>query len=136
MAQAVPSSWTNLNGLRAGQKIQIVEINSKKHTGIFESFSDSAISIKDAAGEASIQRQDVRTVKLMENHHRLRNILIGTGIGAGAGAGIAAAAWESSGYLRGKGTGAALGAGLGGLGGLIVGTVVPSHDTICRAGTR
>jgi hypothetical protein len=120
--------------LHAGQKIQIVESNSKKHTGTFENVSDSAISIRDASGEASIQRQDIRTVKLMENKHRVRNLLIGTGIGAGAGAGIGAAAWESNGYLRGKGTGAAIGTGLGGLAGLIAGSVWQTHETIYRAG--
>ncbi len=129
-AQSGPSSWANLTTLHPGQKIQIVESNSTKHSGTFESFSDSAISIRDSRGEASIQRQDVKTVKLMENGHRMRNLLIGAGVGAGAGAGIAAAAWESHGYLRGKGTGAALGAGLGGLAGLIAGTLIPSHETV------
>lgn len=131
-AQSGQSSWANLSGLRAGQKIQIDEMNSKKHSGIFESVADSAISIRDTSGEMSVQEQDVRSVKLLSSGHRLRNTLIGTGVGAGAGAGIAAAAWESSGFLRGKGTGAAVGAGLGGLTGLIVGVLLPSHDTIYR----
>jgi hypothetical protein len=135
VAQTNSSSWANLSALHTGQKIQVVESNSQKHTGNFESVSDSAISIRVATGEASVPRQDVRSVKLMENRHRMRNLLIGTGIGAGSGAGIGAAAWESSGYLRGKGTGAALGTGLGGLTGLIVGSVWQTHETIYRAGS-
>src|ERR1039458_4315300 len=71
IAQTGQSSWTNLSGLRAGQKIQIVETNSKKHTGVLENVSDSAISIKDATGEASVQRQDVRSLKLLSSGHRL-----------------------------------------------------------------
>src|ERR1700691_3296926 len=99
-AQSGQSSWANLSGLRAGQKIQIDEMSSKKHSGIFESVSDSAISIRDASGEMSLQKQDVRSVKLLSSSHRLRNTLIGAGVGAGAGAGISAAVWESTGYFR------------------------------------
>jgi hypothetical protein len=80
-----------------------------------------------------VQKQDVRSVKLMKSNHRLRNTLIGLGVGAGAGAGITAAAWESHGFLGGKGVGAAVGAGLGGLGGIIVGGLLPTHDTIYKA---
>lgn len=136
IAQTGQSSWTNLSGLRAGQKIQIVETNSKKHTGVLENVSDSAISIKDATGEASVQRQDVRSVKLLSSGHRLRNTLIGAGVGAGAGAGIAAGIWESSGFFGGKGDGAAVGAAIGGLGGLIVGALLPAHDTIYRVSSH
>jgi hypothetical protein len=73
VAQSGQSSWASLSGLRAGQKIQIDEMNSKKHSGIFESVSDSAISIRDASGEMSVQKQDVRSVKLLSSGHRLRN---------------------------------------------------------------
>ena len=132
-AQTGQASWANLNGLKAGQKIQVVEISSKKQTGTFENVSDSAIVFRDATGEASVQKQDVRSVKLLKSNHRLRNTLIGAGVGAGAGAGIAAAAWESHGFLGGKGVGAAVGAGLGGFGGIIVGSLLPTHDTIYKA---
>jgi len=130
VAQNSQSSWTNLSGLHAGQKIQIVEMNSKKHTGIFESVSDSAISVKDTSTEMSLRRQDVRSVKLLGGGHRLRNTLIGLGVGAGAGAGISAAAWESHGFIGGKGVGAAFGAAIGGFGGIIVGALLAAHDTI------
>jgi hypothetical protein len=136
IAQAGQSSWANLSGLRAGQKIEIDEMSSKKHSGIFESVSDSAISIKDASGEMSVERQNIRSVKLMENHHRLRNTLIGAGVGAGAGAGVTAAAWESHGFLGGRADGAAVGAIIGGLGGLIVGVCLPGHETIYRVSSH
>ncbi len=130
VAQNNQASWARLSGLRAGQNIQVVETNSKKHSGAFERVSDSAISLKDTAGEVSVQRQDVRSVKLMRSDRRLRNTLIGLGIGGGAGAGIGAATWESHGFLGGKGTGVAVCAGLGGLAGLIVGALFPTHSTI------
>jgi hypothetical protein len=135
-AQTGQSSWANLNGLNVGQKIQVVEMTAKKDSGTFLSVSDSAISFKDSGGEKSVQRTDLRSVKLMSNR-RLRHTLIGTGVGAGAGAGICGAAWESHGFLGGKGTGAAVGAGLGGLSGLIIGVLLPAHDTtIYSAGSH
>jgi hypothetical protein len=130
LAQTNQTSWAILSGLRQGQNIQVVETASKKHSGTFMSVSDTAITVKDNAGEQSIQRQDVRSVKLMENTHRLRNTLIGAGVGAGAGAGIVAGTWENHGFLGGKGVGAAVGAIIGGASGAIVGVVLPSHSTI------
>jgi hypothetical protein len=136
VAQSGQSSWTNLSGLRAGQKIQIDEMSSKIQSGIFESVSDSAISIKDTSGETSVERQNIRSVKLMENHHRLRDTLIGAGVGAGAGAGIAAAAWEPHGFLGGRADGAAIGAIFGVLPGTIVGALLPSHNTVYRVSSH
>ncbi len=128
-AQTNQGSWANLSKLTPGQKIQIVESTNAKHSGTFVSVSDSAIDFTDAAGSESVPRQSVRSVKLLKNHHRMRHALIGAGVGAGAGGGITAAAWESHGFLGGKGTGAAVGAVIGGLGGLGIGALMPAHDT-------
>jgi outer membrane lipoprotein SlyB len=136
IAQTNQASWANLSRLRAGQKIQIVEMTAKKHSGIFESFSDSAISYKDAAGEQTVQRQDVRSVKRVGSYRRLRNALIGAGVGAGAGAGITAAAWEPHGFLGGRGDGAGLGAILGAPLGAIAGVLLPSHDAVYSVGSH
>jgi len=135
-AQTNRASWANLNALQAGQKIQIVDMNSKKHSGTFVSASDKAISYQEAAGEQMIQKQDVRSVKLMENKHRLRNTLIGGVGGAGAGAGIAAAAdhpCSSQGFCIdpiGRGGAAGIGALVGFVGGAVVGVLWPSHKMI------
>jgi len=126
-------AWANLETLKPGQKIQIVEINAKEHSGTFVSLSETAISFDDAAGAQTVPRQDVRKIKINQNK-RLRNTLIGAGIGAGAGAGITAAAWEPHGFLGGRGVGAAVGAIIGGLSGAVVGAVLPSHGTIYNAG--
>jgi hypothetical protein len=135
-AQTNPSSWENLNTLQAEEKIQVVEMNSKKVSGTFVSVSDAAISLLEEAGPRTIQRQDVLSVKVMKAQHRLRNTLIGAGVGAGVGAGISAAAWEPHGYAGGRGTGAAFGAVIGVVGGAVVGALWPSHKTICRANPR
>jgi hypothetical protein len=124
------SAWSTLNSLHAGQKIQIVETNAKKHSGTFVSASDTAISYTEADGDHTIEKQDVRIVKLVEHQRRPRHVLIGAAIGAGVGAGITAAAWESDGFVGGKGVGAAVGAAIGGISGAVVGALLPTHSTI------
>jgi hypothetical protein len=131
-AQSSQASWENLSTLQAGQKIQVVEMNSKKDSGTFLNASATAISLQGAAGEQTIQKQDVRSVKLMENKHRLRNTVIGAAIGAGAGAGIGEATYGCSSGCIGfsRGDAAAVGAVLGLVGGAIVGALLPSHKII------
>jgi hypothetical protein len=141
-AQVDRTSWTNVSGLQTGQKIQIVEMNSKKHSGTFVTVSNTAIAYQDAAGEQTIQKQDVRSVKLMENKHRLRNALLIGGLGAGVGAGIGAAEFHSCTSQSfciqpaGKGAYAGIGAAVGFAGGAVVGALTPSHTTIYRVNSQ
>jgi hypothetical protein len=122
-SQVNRASWTNLSRLQSGQKIQVVEMNSKKHSGTFLNVSNAAISCQDAAGEQAIQKQDVRSVKLMENKHRLRNAFLAGGLGAGVGAGIGAATFHSCASQSfciqpaGRGSLAGIGAAIGFAGG-------------------
>jgi hypothetical protein len=134
-AQSDQASWANLSTLRTGQKIQIVEMNSKKHTGTFVNVSATAISYSQVTGEQAIQRSDVRSVR-MERKRRLRTTLLAAGVGAGAGAGVGAAAWESHGFAGGKATGAAVCAGLGFLIGAAVGAALPTHNMIYRVASH
>jgi hypothetical protein len=119
-----------------GQKIQIVDTNSKKHSGTFVSVSGTTLSYQDSAGEQTIEQQDIRCVKLMENKHRLRNTLIGGAVGAGAGAGIGAATshpCSSQSFCIqpiGKGGMAGIGAVVGFVGGAVVGVLLPNHEMI------
>lgn len=129
-AQTNRASWANLSVLHAGQKIQIVDMNSKKHSGTFVNVSDTAILYQEAASEQTIQKQDIRSVKLTENKPRLRNTLIGGAVGAGVGAGIGAASWENHGFHGSKGVGAGVGAVIGFVGGVVVGVLLPSHKMI------
>jgi hypothetical protein len=139
--QSNTASWENLNLLRAGNRIQVREMNSTKVAGVFLSASDTAISVQEGANLQTIQRQDVRSVKLMKNRHRLRNTLIGAGVGAGVGAGIGAATFHpcsASQFLciqpGGRSLPAGIGAVVGLLGGAAVGAVLPNNDTIYRVG--
>jgi hypothetical protein len=135
-AQTDRASWASLSGLQPGQKIQVVGMTSKKHSGNFVSISDTAISYRETNGEQSIPKQDVLSVKLMDHKHRLRNTLIVAGVGAGAGAGIGAALNKPcSGPsfcldIGGAALPAGIGAVLGGVGGAVVGILLPSHSTI------
>jgi hypothetical protein len=137
------AAWSRLSALHAGQKIQVVDTTSKKHTGTFISVSDTAIVYGKNTNEESIQRQDVQTIKLMENKHRLRNTLIVAAAGAGVGAGIGAAAHKGCSPatsfcldIGGRAIPAAIGAVVGGVGGAVVGAVLPSHDTIYDSRTH
>ncbi len=141
-AQTDRASWANLSGLRPGQKIQVVGRTSKKHSGSFLSISDTAISYRETTGEQSIPRQDVVSVKLMENKHRLRNTLIVAGVGAGVGAGIGAALHKGCSSqsfcldIGGAALPAGIGAVVGGLGGGVVGILLPSYSTIYHVSPR
>lgn len=92
-------SWAKLSTLHTGQRIQIIDTSSKKLSGTFASVSETAIAYRQNADQKLVERQDVRTIKLMENRHRLRNTLIFAGIGAGAGAGIGAASVQQTGSI-------------------------------------
>jgi hypothetical protein len=135
-AQTDRASWANLSALQPGQKIQVVGMTSKKHSGNFMSISDTAISYREMKGEQSIPKQDVVSVKLMDHKHRLRNTLIVAGAGAGVGAGIGAALHKSCSSqsfcldIGGAALPAGIGAVVGGLGGAAVGVLLPSHTTI------
>src|SRR5580658_3392139 len=138
-AQTDKSSWANLNALQPGQKIQVTRMNSKKNSGRFLNASDTAIILQERSGEQTIQKQDVRAVKLMKNTHRLRNTLIGAAAGAGVGAGIGAATYRTCRnsptpygviptcfQLWGRGTQAAFGAAVGLVSGTLIGALWPS----------
>jgi hypothetical protein len=136
-AQTDQASWANLSSLQSGQKVQIVDMHSKKYSGSFMNVSDTAISYQETGSTQTMQRQDVRSVKLMENKHRLRNTLIGGGVGAGAGAVIGAASvhpCSTSDFLCfqpiGRGAIAGIGAVVGFAGGAVVGALLPSHKMI------
>jgi hypothetical protein len=147
LAQIAKESWTNLSGLQLGQSIQVVDSSLKKHTGTFISISETAISLRVSSGEQSIQKQDVRMVKLLANKRRARNTLVGGalggGIGAGTGAIIGAATHKGCSTqvfcfdIIGEGGSAGIGAAVGFLGGAVtggvIGALVPSHTTLYEA---
>ena len=141
LAQANQASWSDLSGLQPGQRIQVVEMTSKKHSGNFVSISDTAISYREANGQQSIPKQEVLSVKLLQHKHRLRNTLIVAGVGAGVGAGIGAALHKPCSSQTfcldiGAALPAGIGAVLGGVGGAVVGILLPSHTTIYQVSSH
>jgi hypothetical protein len=150
LAENKQSSWATISGLQSGQYIQIVDSSSKKHSGIFISVSDTAISLRTTTGEQSIQKQDVRLVRLMANKGRARNTLVGGAIGGATGAGVGAVIGAATHKgcapgvfcldVIGTGGSAGLGAAIGFLGGAtaggVIGALVPPHTTVYDARTH
>lgn len=133
-ALAAPDSWDNLGRLRAGQKIEIVDMKLKSVQGEFTGYTPTAVSLRKADGEVAIAREDVFRVTLRQGSHRARNVLLGLGIGAASG--IAAGAIAGKVYHESGETGAfmlvtmPIGAGLGAL----AGAALPAGEpTIYRA---
>jgi hypothetical protein len=142
-AQTNKSSWGNLAVLQPGQKIQTIGIDSKRETGAFASFTDTSITLHEKSGDRTVQKQDIRTVRLLKNEHRLRNTLIGAGVGAGLGAGIGAASYRKCvsppdafiGCLQviDRGEQAAIFGVVGLVGGAVTGALFPTSEIIYRA---
>jgi hypothetical protein len=143
LAQINEASWAKLKGLTPGQTIQIVDASSTKHSGAFLSVSDTSIAYTETTGQHSIDKQDVRSVKLMETHHghnTLVGLAVGGGAGAATGAGIGAATYKGCSQQtfclgitsRGAqtGIGAVAGFASGAVIGAVTGALVPSHTTI------
>ncbi len=88
-------SWENLQQVRVGQRIEVVDTNLKKLKGTFVSFSEEAISLRVKKDEVGVPRVNVLRVSSLDRSKRKRNILLGLAIGAGggmlAGAGVASA---------------------------------------------
>jgi hypothetical protein len=135
------SSWDNLKSLTPGREIRVVMNNAKSYQGKFESLSDSGITLRQMAGEQTLPRKDVLRVSRKGQDHHARNALIGAILGAGAGLVIGLTPYM---IQRNCTEGPAFNCGyppnahwvkvltpVGGLGGFVVGALMPSggwHD--------
>jgi hypothetical protein len=132
LAQSSQNNWDNLKQLRPGQKIEVVDSSMKTLKCAFVSFSDEAISLQAGKGEESVERAKVVRVSVRDNSHRVRNMLLGSGILGG----IAVAATAVP-LMAGSNEGnscpacaAAIAAGFGG--GAALGAI-PGSRTVYRA---
>jgi hypothetical protein len=129
-------SWGNLQQVRVGQKIEVVDTNLKKLKGTFLSFSEEAISLRVGKDEVGVQRPNVLRVSLRGRPKRSTSALVGAAIGALAGLALSAVAPETEcgrGCMMGMAT--VMGAGVGaGVGAAV--PFVPSYHTIYRASRR
>ena len=139
-AQDKKRDWNALYGLRAGEKIELVETSMKKHVGTFSTVTEEAIQLREGSDDIGIRRENVARVTVLDKSHRLRNSLIFGAVGAGAGSGIGAAASRCSSSNNsfnfcglGRGVAVGIGAVAGLLGGAGIGAAIPSHPTIYRA---
>jgi hypothetical protein len=137
LAQKQSGSWSNLNGLKAGQGIEVIESNMKRHTGDFVSVSDELLTLKEKGSDVSVKREAVARVSTSSGAKRGEHALIGLVIGAAAGAGIGAASGSKTGFLGGSSRGitALVGLVIGAPSGAVVGAVLPAHTTLYRAST-
>jgi hypothetical protein len=138
-AQTPENSWAALNALHAGQRIEIIETNFKKHGGTFSTVTDEGIQLREGGSDVGIRKENVMRVTLLDKSHRLRNAFLLGGLGAGAGAGIGAAASRCSSTTGsfnfcglGRSVAIGIGAVIGLAGGAGVGAAIPSHPTIYR----
>ena len=128
-------SWDNLNHLRAGQKIQVVQMDMKSLKGNFLGLTDEMISLRVKRDEVVVPREDVFRVSFRGKPKRLQNSLIFAGVGALVGA-ISGAA-VGAGFHEAGETGVfmlvftPIGAGVG----AAVGAAAPlgNHETVYRA---
>jgi hypothetical protein len=131
-AQKQKGQWSDLNSLKAGQGIEVVESNMKNHGGEFVAITDEVITLREKGANVSLKRENVAHVSTASGAKRGEHALIGLIAGAGIGAAVGAAAGgNSNGWGRGF---AALGGILiGAPSGAADGAVIPAHTTIYRA---
>jgi hypothetical protein len=127
-AETQKSFWSNLNSLKAGQGIEVIESKLKRHDGKFVTVTDGLLTMKENG-------EDVVRVSTTSVPKRGEHALIGFVVGGAIGAGIGAASGSSHGFLGGssRGIGALIGIVIGAPSGAIVGAIIPAHTTVYRA---
>jgi hypothetical protein len=85
-AQDTEQRWENLQALRAGHKIQVVETNLRSQDGLFVGVSDETLTFQIDNQEINVRRGDVFRVSSREHLGRGTKALMGLVLGAAAGA--------------------------------------------------
>src|SRR5580704_11177315 len=134
-AQTQTGSWSDLNGLKVGQGIDVVEFSMKNHGGEFVTVTDEVLTLKEHGSEVSLKREDVARVSTSSGARHGEHAVIGLVVGGLIGAGVGAASGSSTGFLGGssRGIGALVGVAIGAPVGAGLGAVLPAHTTIYRA---
>ena len=135
VGQTPNGSWSNLNSLRAGQGIEVIESSMNRHAGEFISVTDELLTLKEKGSDLSIKREAVARVSTSSRSKRVERILIGLVVCGAVGAGIGAASGSNTGFLGGSSRGitALIGIVIGAPSGAVVGGVLPAHTTVYRA---
>lgn len=135
VGQTPNGSWSNLNSLRAGQAIEVIESNMNRHAGEFISVTDELLTLKEKGSDLSIKREAVARVTTSSRPKRVEHTLIGLVAGGAVGAAVGAASGSNTGFLGGSSRGitALVGIVIGAPSGAMVGAVLPAHTTVYRA---
>jgi hypothetical protein len=138
-AQKDKGSWSDLNRLKSGQRIEVIETSMKSHSGRFVAVTDDLLSLQEKGSDVSVKREEVARVSTSSGPRRGEHAVIGLVIGGAIGAGIGAAAGSSgskNGFLdfnfNTRGIGALVGVALGAPSGALVGAVIPASTTVYR----
>lgn len=134
-AQNATESWSDLNRLKAGQGIEVIESSMKHHSGEFIDVTDEVFTFQEGGSDLSIKREEVVRVSTSSAPRRGEHAVIGLVIGGAIGAGIGAAAGSAHGFLGGSSRGitALVGIAIGAPSGALVGAAIPAHTTVYRA---
>ncbi len=85
---AFAAGWEAVQRVAPDHKVEVVMAKGETTRGTFVSANETAIVFRTKSGEQSIQRADVRKVRVADPSRRMRNGLLGTAIGLGAGIGL------------------------------------------------
>src|SRR5947207_15541303 len=70
-AQTQHGSWSNLNPLKAGQGIEVIESSLKQHVGKFVAVTDESLTLKENGSNVSVKREAVVRVARPQNVVRM-----------------------------------------------------------------
>jgi len=129
-AQVPVSPWENLKLVVPGSQVRVASGTSGKPIeGTLASVTDSELVLRRSSGADSFARTQIARVSVRQSSHRLRNTFIGLGVGTAAGLliGFGIGHAQASGCRTSSGSWCGLdtvaGAGLGGISGLVGGTL-------------
>jgi hypothetical protein len=134
-AQKQHGSWSDLNRLKAGQGIEVIESSMKRHAGEFVTVTDELLTLKESGSDVSIKRENVARVSTGSVPRRGEHAVIGLVLGGAIGAAIGAASGSKHDFFAGsdRGIAALVGIVIGAPSGALVGAVIPAHTTVYRA---
>ena len=133
-AQTQQGSWSNLNRLKAGQGIEVIESSMKRHVGNFVTVTDGLLTLKENGSDVSVRRGDIARVSTSSGPKRGEHALIGLVVGGAHRGGhwrrlrLETGFWGSA-----RGIAALLGIVIGAPSGALVGAVAPRpHNRLPR----
>ena len=125
------NQWSNVQALRKGVRVGVIQANQKRVEGRFESASDSRITLQ-ADQIVTVEKSDVVRVYQPPKHSRVFGAILGGAIGVAGGAAVDGTFGQ---YLRNEGHGPAAGVmtAIGGGAGAGIGAAVTGgYRTVYR----